>query len=330
MLGAVQQRQDRCRLVVAEGGMAGYGRKRTEPRQSDKASLERDVTSQALCLMRSRRWIKGMGASLIGIFMLIYAAHWLLRQPWWWKEAGPPSSLFSDVKSWGTGSFVTLDGWVLTNRHVTAGCSRVTIGNGRLSGLVADKMLYPTDTQLDLAAVHVALRSPAYLRFAVMAWPSPDLNSGRSTAEIAKDLQSVFDQDGRTVSIIGFPGDYHGASPVHLDGELSGATTFDQQHWFLGVRAPVRPGLSGSPILNAKGEVVGMIFRGSATLPADSSAAVMKEALKALPTSAAEGLIVPAAIANAFVRAVAPSNAGQGEEDLNDPDTSIVRVFCFQ
>ncbi len=135
--------------------------------------------------MRIRRWIKSVAASLIGMVALVYAAHWVLPQPWWLKEAGPPPSPFFMVTSSGTGFFVTTDGWLLTNRHVTAGCSRVSVGNAKLSGLVADTVLYPADTQLDLAAVHVALHSPAFLSFAVTPRLSAAPVSETSAAEVA-------------------------------------------------------------------------------------------------------------------------------------------------
>ncbi len=287
--------------------------------------------SRAPSVMCIRKWIKKGGASLIGAFMLLCVAHWILPPPWWWKEAGPPPTLFSQVTSRATGFFVTQDGWLLTNRHVTAGCRRVSVGNGTLSGLIADKVLYPGDLQVDLAAVHVALRAPAFLRFAITPWPSPASKSNTSEAEIVHDIRSTLSADGQAVFVIGFPGYDHGASPVHLRGELlGGATSIDRRHWFQSINAPIQPGSSGSPVIDSKGEVVGVVSRVNVTLPGKPSAAVVKQALETLPTSATQGLLEPAAIANTFVQAIDPTTDGQRQKAPADPDVVVVRVFCFR
>ncbi len=280
--------------------------------------------------MRVRRWIKRVAACSMSACALICVAYWVLPQPWWMKEAGPSPSPFSFVRSFGTGFFVTPDGWLLTNAHVTAGCRRVSIGNGKLTGLVADRVLYPTDTQLDLAAVHIARHAPAFLRFTVMKWPSQTSDLKLPSTELAEDVRSIYLLNGPAVSVIGFPGYDHDASPVSFGGELSGATSSDQRHWFLTVKAPVRSGSSGSPVINARSEVVGIVFKGSITLPKDSSAALVAKTLKTLPTSASQGILIPAAIAQAFVHAVDPSYGSEREKSSTDPNATVVRVFCFR
>ena len=271
-------------------------------------------------------WIKRLCASLIAIIVLLIAACLSLPRPWWAEEAGSPPSLFSYPRSLGTGFFAAPNGWLLTNAHVTLGCRRVTVGNFRLSGLVADRVLYPVDRQIDLAAVHVALRSPRFLRFVITPWPAPT----SSRDELQRDLHLLRSAGRQAVSVIGFPGYDHGARPVRLPGELVGATTADRQHWFLKIDAPVRPGSSGSAVVNTRGEVLGIMFRATVDLPVQSPAASLKAALTALPHSAAQGSAVSAAVADAFMRAADPLGGNQGGGDLSDPDESIVRIFCWR
>ncbi len=260
--------------------------------------------------------------------MLILAAHWVLPVPWWSKEAGSPPSVLSFMSGWATGFFVAPDGWLLTNRHVTAGCRRVSIGNATLSGLVADKILYPADMQLDLAAVHVALHPAAYLRLADLPWPSPGTETPIET--VNRNIRAALTATGPSVSVIGYPGYDHDASPVRLAGELLGtATASDHRHWFQTVQAAIRPGSSGSPVIDGKGDVVGIVFDAIRSLPGGQSVAVRKAIMAALPATATQGLIVSAAMANAFMQAVDPAPGARIQAISGNPDAAIVRVFCF-
>ena len=279
--------------------------------------------------MSLARWIKILAASLVGTIALFYVVHVVLPPPWWWKEAGSPPTLFSQVRGWGTGFFVTRDGWLLTNRHVTAGCSRVSIGNGTLSGLVGDKVLYPITEGVDLAAVHVALRTPAFLHLATTPWPSPAAKHPTPVAEITQDLQATLSLEGRRISIIGFPGYDHRATPVRLHGVLVGAWSVDQRHWFQSIDAPVRSGSSGSPVIDARGEVVGVVSRINISLLGKPSAAAVQQALSAPPPSASQGMIEPAAIARDLLLGVAPAADYKPTSNPADPRTAVVRVFCF-
>jgi S1-C subfamily serine protease len=280
--------------------------------------------------MRIHRRITRGGASLVVAVLLFLAVCLVIPKPWWSKEAGPPPSLFSFPRSWGTGFLVARNGWLLTNAHVTSGCTRVTVGNGELSGLVADKVLYPTDRQIDLAAVHVPLHSPMFLRFADMSWPLPTSNLEPSAAKVLKDFEALGAANGYSASVVGFPGYDHTSSPVRLDAELSAATSSDRRHWFLTVKAPIRPGSSGSAVLDARGEVVGVIFSGTMDVPKHLPAAVLKAAIEALPHSATQGLAVPAATAAALLRAADPLADDHGPSAASDPANSVVRVFCWK
>ena len=281
--------------------------------------------------MLIRSWVKRSGIGLASALMLLLAVAWMLPRPWWSKEAGPSPSPFSMVRSWGTGFFVTPDGWVVTNEHVVSGCRRVSVGSGILSGLVADKVLYPRDAQLDLAAVHVAVKAPAFLRFARTPWPSPLSDPHTLPSEIKADLHSILSESGQSVFIVGFPGYDHAASPVRLEGKLLEiASSNDRHHWFQRIKAQVRPGSSGSPVINGEGEVVGIVFKASVDLPGKSSAALEEKALAILHSSAEEALIVPAALAHGFIGAVDSSPSREEGTGPAEPSAAVVRVFCFR
>ncbi len=96
--------------------------------------------------------------------LLALVAILAIRIPSWWvREAGLPPRGEHVGLAWGSGFFVNSHGWVLTNRHVVDGCLRVTVGDAKLSAVVADKVLFPTGPGLDLAAVHLPIRPAAHL-----------------------------------------------------------------------------------------------------------------------------------------------------------------------
>lgn len=130
----------------------------------------------------------------------------------------------------GTGFIVSGEGHLVTNRHVVDGCSRLAV-DGQPAVLVAE------DAMFDLALLRIeALAGTVPAAFAadtarlnsdvtVAGYPLPDLLGGLNVTR------------GSVTSLKGMGGD-------GINMQIS---------------APVQPGNSGGPVLNAAGQVVGVV-----------------------------------------------------------------------
>jgi S1-C subfamily serine protease len=140
------------------------------------------------------------------------------------SAAGPRAAGF------GTGFVVSEDGHLLTNQHVVSGCASLSV-DGEPATVVAE------DAVFDLALLRVAALShakpasfaadPARLNsdVTVAGYPLPDLLGGLNVTR------------GSVTSLKGMGGD-------GINMQIS---------------APVQPGNSGGPVLNAAGQVVGVV-----------------------------------------------------------------------
>jgi S1-C subfamily serine protease len=150
--------------------------------------------------------------------------------------AEPPSagngegSSANPSQGFGTGFLVSAEGDFLTNNHVVEGCARVSI-----DGLPAT--VISTDEAFDLALLRVSpapiaepakfAEKPARLNsdVTVIGYPLPDLLGGLNVTR------------GSVTSLKGIAGD-----GVRMQ-----------------ISAPVQPGNSGGPVVNAAGQVVGVV-----------------------------------------------------------------------
>ena len=143
----------------------------------------------------------------------------------------------------GTGSGVVMEatggvGYILTNNHVAGGASNITVtlDDGRV---IKDAQLVGADPKTDLAVVKI---KADHLIPAV--W-------GDSTA-----LES-----GDQILAFGAPFGYVGSmthgivSALHRQAGILGADGYEN---FIQVDAPINPGNSGGPLVNLKGQVVGI------------------------------------------------------------------------
>lgn len=141
--------------------------------------------------------------------------------------ADPPAE---NGPSSGTGFVVSATGDVLTNAHVVEDCARITIDSIPMT-------LVAADTTFDLAL----LRSPALAGAPVASFAANPalLNSDVTVAgyPLAGLLGGLNVTRGAVTSLKGMAGD----------------TTTMQ------ISAPVQPGNSGGPVLNADGHVVGVV-----------------------------------------------------------------------
>jgi S1-C subfamily serine protease len=146
------------------------------------------------------------------------------------SDVAPEPATPETQKSSGTGFVVSMNGEVLTNAHVVAGCAKLTF-DGSLASVVAES----SDFDLailqieDWSGEHVATFSPAPARLnsdvTVVGYPLAGILSGLNVTRGAVSSQ------------------------LGLGGEVTA----------MQITAPVQPGNSGGPVLAADGEVVGVV-----------------------------------------------------------------------
>jgi S1-C subfamily serine protease len=156
------------------------------------------------------------------------------------KNKPSPDSKRSSSKSgslpdaFGSGFYVTSNGYLLTNQHVVDEASQVFIysGSQRLPAKVIK-----TDAANDLALLKVT-----------GAFSSLPVSSSRRV------------KLGQTVFTVGFPNpDLQGKSPKLTKGEISSLSGALDDPKYFQISVPVQPGNSGGPLVDAYGNVIGVI-----------------------------------------------------------------------
>jgi len=137
------------------------------------------------------------------------------------------------VKS-GTGFFVTNDGRIITNAHVVRDCSEIHVGTGQENYVIGH--LFARDTANDLALIKVDLNTSrvASLRFAIRL--------------------------GETVEAFGYPlSQVLASSGNFTTGNVTALAGIGDDSRYLQISAPVQPGISGGPLLDENGNLVGIV-----------------------------------------------------------------------
>ncbi len=138
-------------------------------------------------------------------------------------------------RSLGSGFSVSEDGYIITNHHVVGDADRITV---RLSDKEEyDAKVVGTDEKTDIAVVKIEPKHPLH---PVPLGSSSDLQVGDWVMAIG----NPFGLD-QTVT----------AGIVSAKGRVIGAGPYDD---FIQTDASINPGNSGGPLLNLKGEVVGI------------------------------------------------------------------------
>lgn len=134
----------------------------------------------------------------------------------------------------GTGFFVNVSGLLVTNHHVIQGCREV-----RLSGQEGVATLVTSDVVNDLAL----LKFPNAVKFSAV------INSQPSKVS-----------QGEDVIVFGFPLNSVLSSGGNLTpGVVSALTGLGNNTNQIQITAPIQPGSSGSPVINKKGEIIGVV-----------------------------------------------------------------------
>lgn len=170
--------------------------------------------------------------------------------------------------STGTG-WIVARGFVVTNHHVIAGRSKLkliftdgTTANAEVSGV---------DPVNDLALLRAVRTAP---------WPPP------------LHLASADASPGTRVFAVGYPHpDIMGVEPKLTDGIVSAVTGLRDDVRLLQITVPVQAGNSGGPLMNMRGEVVGIVvaklnaaavFKWTGDLPENVNYAIKTAYLRAL------------------------------------------------
>ena len=167
------------------------------------------------------------------------------------REDGPPGSagvVLGRQQSTGSGFVIDPEGYIMTNAHVVNGARRVQIvlpsdnADGTLSTALSAKVrLVPAQvvgvtTELDLALLKVeGLKLPAL--------PLATYSEVRQ---------------GEMVFAFGSPNGLRNSLTHGLVSAVARQVTPDSPQIFVQTDAPINPGNSGGPLVNIRGEVVGV------------------------------------------------------------------------
>ena len=134
----------------------------------------------------------------------------------------------------GTGFFVAGDGYVVTNAHVVEGCDTPMVVCGLEGPVVAHVLARDTVSDLALLKVEAASEHVATLRAGVKI--------------------------GEEVAIFGYPLlDRLSAGGNFTVGNVSALAEIKNDSGRIQITAPVQPGNSGGPVLDQRGNVVGVV-----------------------------------------------------------------------
>lgn len=135
----------------------------------------------------------------------------------------------------GTGFALSSNGYIATNYHVIKGADSLYIQNAAGESYKV-KTVY-VEPAYDIAVLQII--DPAFSSFGKLPYTFK-----KSTADLGED-----------VFTIGFPRD----EPVYGKGYLSSNTGFDGDTVAYQVSIPVNPGNSGGPLLDNRGNIIGII-----------------------------------------------------------------------
>jgi S1-C subfamily serine protease len=170
----------------------------------------------------------------------------------------PPAPASPKIVRSGSGFVASREGHMLTNHHVVEGCAQVTARVPVYDGPMAPRMtrepmrVLRTDRENDLALLQFARGGAAGLAF---------LDNVHPLALACDDTLGICPkpQRGQRVMTAGFP--LHGTlSQLNVtDGIVSSFERADAGRELIQITAPIQPGNSGGPLVDQRGEVVGVM-----------------------------------------------------------------------
>ncbi len=140
----------------------------------------------------------------------------------------------STVLRTGTAFTVSVDGHALTNHHVISGCGEIKVaGHNEVVTVLA------SDTVNDLALLKVPVKID-------------------EVANLSANITSL--RQGEDVIVFGYPLNFVLSSGGNLTpGTVSALTGLGNNTNQIQITAPIQPGSSGSPVMDKKGNIVGVV-----------------------------------------------------------------------
>jgi S1-C subfamily serine protease len=198
----------------------------------------------------------------------------------------------------GSGFFISAEGHVLTNHHVVDGCP--VLGAMTADGIYGATVV-AADADIDLAIIQAD-------------------NKRSKQAAFANRLPEA----GDDVYAIGFPLFDEFFDIKITDGIVSGLSGFDGDRRFIQMTAPIQPGNSGGPLVDAAGLVVGVI---ESKRKGEVAEGVVAEGV---------GFAVAPEVASKFIRAngltpkvIASEKERKVRDIMRDAKQWTVLIACF-
>lgn len=206
----------------------------------------------------------------------------------------------------GTGFFVSRDGMVLTNQHVIGNCDVVSVSPA--TGETATADVVASKPGSDLALLRVDLKPDAVARF----------TSSRGLSG--------------PVALVGYPD--QGIPPIRpllTDGQAAGIERLSSTLSVLRIRADVRRGNSGGPLLDRHGSVVGVVFA-SINTPGvyRRTGEIVRNVGFAIPSDLAMAFLRAHNVAYGTGRAAAATASEDGAEMLSRARPFVARIGCWR
>lgn len=142
----------------------------------------------------------------------------------------------NEVQYGATGFMLSKEGYVVTNNHVISGADSIFLIND--NGEAYKASLVYTDVAKDIAILHIE-----------------DENFDKQHKPIPYTFKSQETELGEDIYTIGYPRD----EAVYGQGYLSSYSGYQGDTIAYQISIPVNPGNSGGPVLDTKGNIIGMI-----------------------------------------------------------------------
>jgi S1-C subfamily serine protease len=223
------------------------------------------------------------------------------------EYAGTPP-LFASSFSGGSGFFVDDKGSILTNAHVVQGCKKISIASRLFKDENVSVVAKIYNRSIDAALLRTNLKSKVYLHIAHSQGDNPN----------------AIPAQNKMVSAVGFPASAKGVEPVHVP-----IREVYHEQWIenspnnvvvLGLVGNIEQGESGSPIINERQEVIGILTRGTVTTGRASNGAYYST----------DGEASDASYIYNWLNSHYLQLNGENKGRIVSIDDAVVRVFCFR